>query len=336
MMIKEKERIEFIDLAKGVCILLIIVGHSGVQVDYPGLSAMRTPLYLTLSGLFFKDYGSIGNLLIRKTNKILIPFLFFYIGSYVLFYLFNALSPGLIVSDARGIFDVFTQIQYFNGPLWFLLAIFWDNLFFGAIHLNIKKEWKRAAIVLFMGCCGAFLYRSDTLLPCCLDAALVCMPFFYFGYILKKTDILLPSAGDRYCLLLSLLLFAAAYAIDIYAHPVLFFHDREISGNIFAIILLPLTSVAGLLMLCKAVKRVPFVSYFGRYSIIPLCTHHLIYRPVQLVVAKIIPLDAGGAYIVAATTIIVCYLIIPLFVKYLPYVTAQKDILQEKQPMKAR
>ncbi|MBR3855631.1 MAG: hypothetical protein IKM65_05680 [Bacteroidaceae bacterium] len=47
-MIKEKERIEFIDLAKGVCILLIIVGHSGVQVDYPGLSAMRTPLYLTL------------------------------------------------------------------------------------------------------------------------------------------------------------------------------------------------------------------------------------------------------------------------------------------------
>ncbi len=328
MMFKENNRIEFIDLAKGLCILLIIVGHSGVQVDYPGLSAMRTPLYLTLSGLFFKDYGSISNLLIRKTNKILIPFLFFYIGSYVLFYLFNALSPGLIVSDARGILDVFTQIQYFNGPLWFLLAIFWDNMFFGIIHLNIKKEWIRAAIVLFMGCCGAFLYSADILLPCCLDAALFCMPFFYFGYILKRSDILLPSPRDRYCIPLALLLFAAAYAIDRYAHPVLFFHDREISGNIFAIMLLPLTSVSGLLMLCKAVKRLPFVSYFGRYSIIPLCTHHLIYRPVQLVVAKIIPLDEGGAYIVAATTVFICFLIIPLFVKYLPYVTAQKDILR--------
>lgn len=84
-MIEAKKRIEFIDLAKGICILLIIVGHSGVEVDYPGLSAMRTPLYLTLSGLFFKDYGGFTNLLIRKTNKILIPFLFFYIASYLLF-----------------------------------------------------------------------------------------------------------------------------------------------------------------------------------------------------------------------------------------------------------
>ncbi len=329
-MIEAKKRIEFIDLAKGICILLIIVGHSGVEVDYPGLSAMRTPLYLTLSGLFFKDYGGFTNLLIRKTNKILIPFLFFYIASYLLFYLFNALFPGLIVSDARGIFDVFTQIQYFNGPLWFLLAIFWDNILFGAIHLNIKSEWIRAVAVLLIGVCGIILYNKNVLLPCCLDAAFVCLPFFYFGYLLKRSDILLPSRYDRYNPLFALALFAMAYLIDTYSHPVLFFHDREISGNMFAVIFLPLTSVVGLLMLCKAIKRLPVISYFGRYSIIPLCTHHLIYRPVQLVVAKFIPIENGGAYIVAVTTVIICFFTIPLFVKYLPYVTAQKDIFQVK------
>lgn len=329
-MIEAKKRIEFIDLAKGICILLIIVGHSGVEVDYPGLSAMRTPLYLTLSGLFFKDYGGFINLLIRKTNKILIPFLFFYIASYLLFYLFNALFPGLIVSDARGIFDVFTQIQYFNGPLWFLLAIFWDNILFGAIHLNIKSEWIRAVAVLLIGVCGIILYNKNVLLPCCLDASFVCLPFFYFGYLLKRSDILLPSRYDRYNPLFALTLFAMAYHIDTYSHPVLFFHDREISGNMFAVIFLPLTSVVGLLMLCKAIKRLPVISYFGRYSIIPLCTHHLIYRPVQLVVAKFIPIDNGGAYIVAVTTVIICFFTIPLFVKYLPYVTAQKDIFQVK------
>lgn len=330
IMYRPKKRIEFIDLAKGICILLIIIGHSGVQVDYPGLSAMRTPLYLTLSGLFFKDYGSFMNLLIRKTNKILVPFLFFYLGSYALFYLFNALFPGLIVSDARGILDVFTQIQYFNGPLWFLLAIFWDNLFFGATHLNIKKEWMRAMAVVALGILGAALYHYNTLLPCCIDAAFMCMPFFYFGYILKKTDILLPNPLDRFSIPLALLLFATAYAIDHYMHPVLFFHDREISGNIFAVVFLPLTSVVALLMLCKAIKSLPFISYFGRYSIIPLCTHHLIYRPVQLIVAKFIPIENGGAYIVAVTTVVICFFTIPLFVKYLPYVAAQKDIFQVK------
>ena len=108
----------------------------------------------------------------------------------------------------------------------------------------------------------------------------------------------------------------------------LFFHDREISGNMLAVIFLPLTSVLALLMLCKAIKRLPVISYFGRYSIIPLCIHHLIYRPVQLVVAKFIPIDDGGAYIVAAVTVLLCLACIPFFVNFLPYVTAQKDILE--------
>lgn len=32
-----KKRIEFIDLAKGVCILLVIMMHTDVNVDFPGL-----------------------------------------------------------------------------------------------------------------------------------------------------------------------------------------------------------------------------------------------------------------------------------------------------------
>lgn len=323
-----KKRIEFVDLAKGVCILLIIMGHTGIEVGYPGISAMRTPLYLTISGLFFKDYGGLVNLIVRKTNKILIPFLFFYVSSYLLYYLFNAIAPGLIVSKANGILDVFTQIQYFNGPLWFLLVIFIDNILFGVISLRIRNELLRATIVLVLGAIGLSLYKSGIFLPCCIDASLVCLPFFYFGYTLKRTDILLPNSIDRYNIPIACALFAIAYVIDITMSPILYFHDRIITGNIFAVILLPLTSVMGLLMLCKAVGHLPFVSYFGRYSIIPLCTHHLIYRPIQLVVTQFIALDNGGKYIVAVVTILLCYAIIPLFVHYLPYFTAQKDIIK--------
>lgn len=31
-----KKRIEFIDLAKGICILLVIMTHTDVNVDFPG------------------------------------------------------------------------------------------------------------------------------------------------------------------------------------------------------------------------------------------------------------------------------------------------------------
>ena len=111
-----KKRIEFIDLAKGVCILLVIMMHTDVNVDFPGLRGMRMPLYFILSGLFFKDYGGFLNLLVKKANKILIPFLFFYLIGW--------LSPDIIKSKATGISDLFTQRQLFNGPIWFLLALF--------------------------------------------------------------------------------------------------------------------------------------------------------------------------------------------------------------------
>lgn len=327
MSVVKKERIEFIDLAKGVCILLIIMGHCGINVDYPGLTVMRTPLYLTLSGLFFKDYGRFYNFFIKKCNRLLFPFLFFYLASYSVFYLANAFFPGLIVSDAKGVSDVFTQNQYFNGPIWFLLDVFWSNMLFYLIYTNLNKELFRGIAVFLCGLFGVVLYKRDIFLPCFLDCAFFGLPFFYFGYILKKSSIMYPSGYDKYNILIALLLFGTAYIIDINAQPKVYFHDKMIEGNLFSIVALALISVTAILMLCKAIKRIPVISYFGRYSIIPLCIHHLIYRPIMLVVYKFIPAEDGGNYMVALLTILACLAAIPLLKKYIPVFTAQKDLI---------
>ena len=110
----KKNRIEFVDLAKGVCILLVVLGHVGINLTTIGLENLRMPLYFMLSGLFFKNYGGGKYFFIKKVNKILIPFIFFYLLGYLIFYLVNWIVPGLIVGDASGILDVFTQRQYFN------------------------------------------------------------------------------------------------------------------------------------------------------------------------------------------------------------------------------
>lgn len=325
-----KGRIEYIDLAKGICIILIIMGHTGITVDYPGLTAMRTPLYFTLSGLFFKDYGGFQEFLIRKSNKILIPFLFFYIGSYAIFYICNALFPGLIVTTASGILDVFTQIQYFNGPIWFLLALFWSNLAFCAISLNIKKEICRFVAVLALFFIGYIFEKKEIFLPCVIDCAMIGMPFFYFGYLLKKSPLLEEGFLRKYNLIVSLLLFAVAYTVDIVFSPRIFFHDKTISGNLLALGVLSISSVIALLLLCKSIKRLPVVSYIGRYSIIPLCIHHLIYRPLQLIVKHLPHSETYGCYIVALLTIALCVVSIPLCIKYIPYFTAQKDLITRR------
>ena len=78
-------RIEYIDLAKGFCIILVVLFHCDIYFYHIGYefntmvgNTFRMPLYYFLSGLFFKPYNGFFNFAIRKANKLLIPFLFLY------------------------------------------------------------------------------------------------------------------------------------------------------------------------------------------------------------------------------------------------------------------
>ncbi|MBR6078396.1 MAG: acyltransferase family protein [Paludibacteraceae bacterium] len=99
----EKKRIEFIDLAKGFCILLVVAHH--VSTDYAVCQVgtlFRMPLYYFLSGLFFKTYGSFADFTIKKINRLIIPMVFFY-----------------AIGKALG---------HLNVPYWFLLSLFEVNI----------------------------------------------------------------------------------------------------------------------------------------------------------------------------------------------------------------
>lgn len=323
----EKKRIEFIDLAKGICILMVIITHIS-PLHLSGFESLRMPLYFILSGLFFKDYGGFLQLMVKKTNKIFIPFLFFYLLGYLFFYVAKALLPGLVQTDATGIFDVFTQRQFFNGPIWFLLALFWANIIFCTISLNFKHEVQRCIVVMTVGAGGIMLSLYNIFLPCNLDSSMTALPFFYLGYILKKTPILFPNRFDKYNLVFASFLYIVSLGISIYFdNPYFGFHANIISGNIIAAMLVSCTSVMSVLFLCKSIGKLPFVSYFGRYSIIPLCTHHLVYRPVKVGLSLI---DIEYNWLVIVITILICWGLIPICIKYLPYVTAQKDIINSK------
>ena len=155
--IMEAKRIEFIDLAKGVCILLVVLQHIGLNVNPLGMVSMRIPLYFVLSGLFFKDYGGLREFVVKKLNRLLLPFMFFYLFGYGIYYFINILFPN---AGIYGVFDVYGILSfvdkrvYFNGPIWFLLALFWANLIFCIVSLNVKKEYVRALLVLLIASVG--------------------------------------------------------------------------------------------------------------------------------------------------------------------------------------
>ena len=178
---------------------MVICVHCDMNLSFPGLDSMRMPLYFILSGLFFKTYGGFNNFIVKKTNKILLPFIFFYLLGYVAFYAIKAVRPEMIqLTVAQGITDVFTGRQYFNGPIWFLLALYWTNIIFCIIHLYIKSEWIRVIIIGALSAIGVMLSHNGIELPFLPDVSITPIPSFYFGYLLKKSDIPLPNKYDKY------------------------------------------------------------------------------------------------------------------------------------------
>ena len=78
----KKQRIEYIDFMKGLCILLIVGRHVLPELygDFDSmLTSFRVPMYYFLSGLFFKTYSGFPDFARRKVNNILVPFVFFYL-----------------------------------------------------------------------------------------------------------------------------------------------------------------------------------------------------------------------------------------------------------------
>lgn len=323
-----KQRIEFVDLAKGVCILLVVFSHCGVGFPIPGEVMLRMPLYFILSGLFFKDYGGFIEFLVKKTNKILIPFVFFYLTAYLIFYLIKMIAPHLIISDAKGILDIFNNRQYFNGPIWFLLCLFFVNIYFCVISLNIKNEYIRGLIVLIIGFIGIELGENEVFLPFFMDVAMTALPYFYFGYLLKKTPLLYRNKYDRYNFMIALGCYAVTYLIIVvFENPHMSFHYNKMYGNVFINYLGSFSCVIAVLMLCKLVGKLPLVSYCGRYSIILLGLHHMIYRPLLFILNDV----NGGRWIVAVITIMLCVAMIPICVRFIPAFTAQKDLFTYKR-----
>lgn len=339
---KEKQRIEFIDLAKGICILLVVAMHliPEFESEYQFLGCLRMPLYFCLSGLFYKNYGSARNFFIKKTNRILIPFLIWYLISYSIYYIGR-----LIASSGREatyhIADVVFQNDIFNLPLWFLLCLFWSNLFFDLINRISGKWYYQLSLVLMVSAIGWVMSANNIYNFLYVGSCMTCLPFFYLGYALKNTNLLYATKNKKKDFLIMVGCLVAAFIFIFMPEfpPLLKYYTNEIEhGNPVTIYLSASLFVIGVLLICKFIKKIPFVSWIGRYSIIVLVSHILVSGYVSITIELIAKGSLDGLakeLMVFIITVALMLAVIPFCKRFMPYVTAQKDVIQLKPANKS-
>jgi len=188
-------RIDFIDVFRGIGIILMVAGHVGLTSEFSKLiHSFHMPMFFFISGFFFKDNQNFKNVLIKKSRTLLIPYFVFGIIISI-FYIFKEImfGNGIDASDAVSILKCFLWDNSVGLPpvwaMWFLTALFFTDIFYFLISKYIKNDVLKSLVVL----AAAVFGNLETVLlpfrlPWSMGAAFVGLGFFHIGVMLKKYE----------------------------------------------------------------------------------------------------------------------------------------------------
>lgn len=260
----------------------------------------------------------------------IIPFLFFYFAAVIVGFLgdyfFNLYDRGIINEPFHWtiFFDIFLKLGQgkniaYNSPIWFLLSLFEVNVIFYLLYNCLKKKYLLIIsfligfIVLGFGING---------LPYFVDLSLKYLPFFTMGFMLKEYLLKTYETSNVVItiILIGLLLF-------LYFCAGL---SSDVQNNFFFYYSTGLCGIFSVFIISKKLKRLPIISYLGRYSLIVLGFHTFFVGPLHYIYSfQSVIIEH---FVILLTIAMLMYLlVIPFSIRFLPYFVAQKDCFSIKQ-----
>ena len=334
-----KPRLKWVDTAKGICIILVILYHTTEHIMdlSPAirdmLRATRMPLYYTIAGLFV-SIRSPQLFLNKKINRLIIPFCFFVLLGNMVGYVkslientdFTYFSPlyYVITGDAAG--------KFINSPVWFLFSLFDVYIIFMLIEkfstcFGKYKLISKITLSILAGFCGIRCNRMGIDLPFFLDSSLTAIPFLVFGHIvMSRTELFKKDYNRVKYLSLSLVLIGIALFT---ANGDIDYRINNFKTSLFHIYFPAFMGVIGILMFTKVIGTIPIITKIGRYSIVYLGTHYLLFKDLKLFFEahisqqQVILIDLLTFSCSVIISMVLCW----IFLKTVPCLIAQKDIV---------
>lgn len=165
--------------------------HTDVPEPFPQAYDLMVPAFFFVSVFFISTKYDFKTFLKKKFTSLIIPFIFWYAISYLLFCLLKLCFLNIeSLTVAKGLLDCFTSKIWFNGPLCFLPSLFVCSLLIYLSNRYILKEYCRSLSTLAVGILGYICGYNNFILPFSIDSGLAAMPFIYFGSLLKRYSLI--------------------------------------------------------------------------------------------------------------------------------------------------
>ena len=136
------KRIDYIDIAKGIGILLVVLGHnpfvSGFSLRL--IYAFHMPLFFFLSGYFFNASLAFSELLKKRFHALLKPYFFVIVLIYFFHVSFGKLNISVAIGRViKSLYGAGDYLEWF--PMWFLPHLFLVSVFAFAV-LRLRSSLK--------------------------------------------------------------------------------------------------------------------------------------------------------------------------------------------------
>lgn len=288
------KRIEYIDIAKGIGILLIVMSHNDFALVSPFFHkfvfSFLMPFFFFVSGMFFKTERPFFTILRRRYESLLKPYLFTNLLIYFMTLSFTTvnfnIATGRVIKAlyANGHYIAWTQI-------WSLPHLFALNIFAYLFYWLVKRSglnwsWSKWVLLIAAQVVGVMFFKAFSLfevqlfgrtltlhgLPFSIDLILVSGFFFILGCEMNKY-----ISNKIYSHPLTLIGTGAILSGMVYFLPErIDFNSRQF-GSLPINTLEALLGIVFMIAIAKQIERVTILSrifrYIGQASLIILIFH---------------------------------------------------------------
>lgn len=200
------KRIDYVDIAKGIGIVLVVMGHNDFALISPFghkfIYSFHMPMFFFMSGMFFKPDIPFWGYVRNRFDRVLKPFFFTIVFLYFTTISFTKVS--IVVATRRVLKAMYANGYYLDWvQLWFLPHLFIVSLFayffFQAVRRGGVHSWRwlilpAIYVVGVLGITRFYPFEVNALgrgftvfgLPYSLDLVLVSGFFFILGYEFNK------------------------------------------------------------------------------------------------------------------------------------------------------
>ena len=285
--IKKSQRNAYIDVARGIGIILLVLGHIVTADTYifNWIYSFHMPLFFFLSGMVVneKNMNDFSAYIKKKNKTRLLPYfaitaLGLIICMIIPQYRKDAIELGL-TSHIINIFLYLRPAWLYIGQVWFLPALFWSEIYFFVFYKLVGKRNPIIQLVtsLIFVVISRYIWYLDPYIPITrrvpflLDVAFMGTFCYILGFLAKKYYVF-----DKINRWLCLLLIPILLVINIYFGTCLNGYVNIcdlVFVNAFRYVTAMIAGVGATLLASIFLQKMHFLQWLGQYSL-PLFASH--------------------------------------------------------------